>query len=140
MLSELSHTIRASDVCLICVSWAGVKTPGFSYHNLRSPEREQSSGKTRNAKAPGGWLKYSSRSVSPAMRRKWVQLGYHLKMDSNVTVSHSKNKDQEICTDITRGSSSDGPAQATSRSTARHTATYRVTWWQVRLHLPVPVP
>ena len=53
MLSELSHTIRASDVCLICVSWAGVKTPGFSYHNLRSPEREQAQGKHETQKPQG---------------------------------------------------------------------------------------
>lgn len=40
MLSALSHRILASDVCLIWVSWAGEKTPGFSYHSLR-PEQEQ---------------------------------------------------------------------------------------------------
>lgn len=41
MLSALSHRILARDVCLICVSCAGENTPGFSYHNLRPPEREQ---------------------------------------------------------------------------------------------------
>lgn len=40
MLSALSHTMRASELCLIWVSWAGVKTPGFSYHSL-SPSRRR---------------------------------------------------------------------------------------------------
>ncbi len=41
MLSPLSHSTRVREACFNWVSWAGVKTPGFSYQNLNKKHRRK---------------------------------------------------------------------------------------------------